>query len=406
MRLLSRLIVLVLVFTLIAGIALAGYLIYVNVASPPVLPPVVEFTSVEVGNLVTIAVTTRGERVARAELWIGDQLLAREVNPNPALSNPWNIAWQWQPPAPGVYSLAARAFDEKGRYGASSLLNVVIPPKAKLLFSSNRDGAYALYQIETDTRATGLWQAQTSQARQPAVSRTRTVAFAQNQAGRWHIVTRTMDNPTLTDLTPDLLAARHPAWSHDGAQIAFEVTAPDLSTNIFVARADGSERRQLTHSDQYDGQASFHPSGSQLAFAARQGSQWDIYSIALDGSRLTRLTADPAQDAQPAWAPDGNRLAFVSNRSGIAQIWVMNADGSNPLQLTNMPSGAEQPVWSPDGNWLAFVAYTGAGEGDRRREIYLLYAPPTGFDAEMPGLIRLTQNDADDTEPTWMERDR
>jgi len=91
----------------------------------------------------------------------------------------------------------------------------------------------------------------------------------------------------------------------------------------------------------------------------------------------------------------------VSNKSGIAQLWVMNTDGSNPQQLTNIPSGADQPEWSPDGNWLAFVAYTGGGEGNDRRELYLLYAPPNATKPDERGMIRLTQNDKEDTEPTW-----
>lgn len=403
MRLLSRLITLVLILTLLGGVAIAAFLIYANAIPAQVRPPAIEFTSVEVGDIVTIAVTARGERVARAELWAGDQLIAREVNPNPALSNAWSVAWQWQPPAPGVYPLAARAFDDAERYGASSLFNVVIPPKYKLILSSNREGGYALYEMATDSRATRLWQPPQSEARQPAAARSKAVAFAVNQNGKWGIVTRTLDNPTLSHLTSDLAAARRPAWSADGKQLAFEVT-DGLATNVFVSDSSGKERRQLTNTDAYDGQASFSPSGDQLAFAAQKGSQWDIYTINLDGSNLARLTTDAAEDAQPAWSPDGQRIAFVSNRSGIAQIYVMNANGDSAsvTRLTNIPSGAEQPKWSPDGNWLAFVAYNGAGEGSQRREIYLLYAPGTVTNPDQHGIIRLTQNDTDDTEPTWV----
>lgn len=407
MRLLSPLITFVLVATLLGGIVLAAFIIYTGVVPPATAPPAIELSSIEVGDLVTVAVTARGERVTRAELWAGDQLIAREVNPNPALSTPWSVAWQWQPPAPGVYSLAARAFDDAGRYGASSLFNVVIPPKQRLIFSSNRDGAYALYEMSTNTRATRLWQAPASEDRQPAAARAR-IAFSSNQNGKWSIVTRTLSNPALTELTAGLGVARRPAWSADGSQIAFEVT-DGAATNVFVADALGKNRRQVTNTDDFDGQASFNPNGKQLAFAAQKGSQWDIYSIDLDGTNLTRLTTDPAQDAQPAWSPDGARIAFVSNRSGVAQVYVMRADGApeSVERLTNFPSGAEQPRWSPDGSWLAFVAYTGAGAGTNPqspslREIYLLYAPPHATQPDQRGIIRLTQNDRDDTEPTWV----
>ncbi|HZQ09369.1 MAG TPA: hypothetical protein VFD70_22515 [Anaerolineae bacterium] len=403
MSLLSKIIAGILVFTLLGGVIIAGVLIYSNMNPPAAPPPAIEFTSVEVGEIVTIAVTARGDHVSRAELWAGDTLIAREVNPNPALSNPWSVAWQWQPPQPGVYPLAARAYDEAGNYGASALFSVVIPPKGKLLFTSNRDGGYALYEIETNTRATGLWQPPASQNRQVAVSSNHVAVFASNQNNAWQLVARTIETPTLTTLTSDLNSVQRPTWSADGKKLAFEVTDANGVTNVFVSDGDGKNRKQVTNANAYDGQASFNPSGDHLAFTSREGSQSDIYSVALDGSQLTRLTTDPAQDAQPAWSPDGNRIAFVSNRSGVAQIWVMSADGSNPQRLTDIPSGAEQPKWSPDGNWIAFVAYTGSGAENDRRELYLLYAPSSAGKEDQRAVIRLTQNDKDDTEPAWVK---
>ncbi len=402
MSTLSKLIAIVLAATLVGGIVLVAYLAFATFFPPPSPPPRIEFTSVEVGDIVTVSVTTRGERVTRAELWAGDQLVAREVNPNPALSNPWAVAWQWQPAHAGVYPLAARAYDESNRYGASSLFSVVIPPRQKLLFSSNRDGGHALYEIQTDTRATGLFQPPLSQNRQPIVSSNKIVAFVSNQNNAWQLVTRALDNPAFTILTPNLKTAQRPTFSPDGKKIAFEITDANGATNLVISDVDGKNQRPLTDNDGYSGQASFNPEGDAIAYTLRQGNLSDIYTLALDNGQLTRLTTDTAQDAQPAWSPDGARIAFVSNRSGIAQIWSMNADGTNPAQLTNIPSGAEQPKWSPDGNWIAFVAYTGSGEGNNRRELYLLYAPRNATKEEERGVIRLTQNDKDDTEPAWV----
>lgn len=402
MSFLSKLIAIVLAATLSGGIVLVAYLTFATFFPPTSPPPRIEFTSVEVGDIVTVSVTTRGERVTRAELWAGDQLVAREVNPNPALSNPWAVAWQWQPPHAGVYPLAARAYDANNGYGASSLFGVVIPPRQKLLFSSNREGGHALYEIQTDTRAAGLWQPPLSQNRQPVVSSNKTVAFVSNQNNAWQLVTRALDNPAVQILTPNLNTVQRPTFSPDGKKIAFEITNANGSTNLVLSDADGKNQRPVTDNDGYSGQASFNPTGETIAYTLRQGNLSDIYTLALDSGQLTRLTKDAAQDAQPAWSPDGARIAFVSNRSGIAQIWVMHTDGASPLQLTNIPSGAEQPKWSPDGNWLAFVAYTGSGEGNNRRELYLLYAPPHAVKEEQRGVIRLTQNDVDDTEPAWM----
>ena len=426
----SRILVIILSLTLLAGIGVAGFLVWSNLPPPPPAAPSVNFRSVEAGALMTISADVRGDHVTRAELWSENQLLARETNPNPGLSNSWTVAWQWMPPAPGVYSLAARAFDEGGQYGASSLLQVVAPPRGRLLFSSNRDSQpaasssqgqpkYSLYTIATDTLETILLSPAQSSDRQPNVSITRTVAFASDRSGEWHILTRPLTTTQVADLTPDLASAQRPVWSADGQRLAFEVTISN-TTNIFVSDAHGQHRVQVTQGDAYDGQASFGPNGARLAYAAQRGGQWDIYARDIDGAKVDRLTNDTAQDWQPAWSPDGNRIAFASNRSGISQIYVMpnpesgsqGASGNgDPVRLTNFPSGAEQPAWSPDGNWLAFVAYTGAaqpqspteGRGDvNQREIYLLYAPKDQAPVEGRGLVRLTQNAFDDTEPTWI----
>lgn len=404
----SKIIVVLLGITLVLGVVVIGYFAWMTFNPAATPPPRIEFNSVEVGDIVTVSVTTRGERVTRAELWAGDQMLAREVNPNPSMSNPWQVAWQWQPPASGVFPLAARAYDEADRYGASSLFSVVIPPEAKLLFASNREGGHALYEIEAASRATGLWQPPLSQNRQPAVASDKRVVFVTNQDNAWRLAERTLDDPTVSVVTPNLTTVQRPAFSADGTKMVFEVTDETGATNLVLSDANGENQTPLTDTDAYNGQASFSPTGNVIALTGRQGNLSDIYTLTLgdgDGSppQLTRLTTDAAQEAQPDWSPDGARIAYVSNKSGISQVWVMNADGSNAVQLTNIPSGAEQPKWSPDGNWLAFVAYTGAGEGNDRRELYLLYAPANAVKEEQRGVIRLTQNDADDTEPAWVK---
>jgi hypothetical protein len=413
--LISRILVIIFTITLLAGIGIAGFLVWSNLPPLPPAAPSVVFHSVETGPVMTIAADVRGEHVTRAELWSENRLIAREMNPNPALSSSWTVAWQWTPPESGVYTLAARAFDEAGQYGASSSLQIVVPPHGRLLFSSNRSSkpttpspsspdqsGYALYTIATDTWETALLRTAPTADRQPNVSGTRTVAFASDRSGLWHILTRPLNADQITDLTPDLDSAQHPVWSADGQRLAFEITISN-TTNIFVSDARGRNRAQVTQGDGYDGQASFSPNGARLAFAGQRGGQWDVYAVDVDGANLVRLTNDPAQDWQPAWSPDGSRIAFASNRSGISQIYVMTSSGTgDPVRLTNFPSGAEQPAWSSDGNWLAFVAYTGDAPGMNRREIYLLYAPKDQAPVEGLGLIRLTQNAFDDTEPAWI----
>src|SRR5688572_9201151 len=72
------------------------------------------------------------------------------------------------------------------------------------------------------------------------------------------------------------------------------------------------------------------PSG---AFDYEAGNS-DIYLIRADGSGRTQLTTAPRNDFSPNWSPDGKRLVFRSTRDGNDELYVMNADGSGQFNLS------------------------------------------------------------------------
>jgi TolB protein len=102
----------------------------------------------------------------------------------------------------------------------------------------------------------------------------------------------------------------YPVWSPDGKSIAFRRILGEMNSEVFVARADGTEQRNLTN--------------------------------------------HPAFDGWPAWSPDGKRIAFASNRNSSYQIFVMNADGSDVQKVANTEGRATAPKWSRDGKSLYF----------------------------------------------------
>jgi TolB protein len=230
----------------------------------------------------------------------------------------------------------------------------------------------------------------------------RLVAYASNRTGPWHIYVRSLTQDNSQDVTPDLDSAQSPVWSPDGQHLAFEATTSGV-TSIYTSDPRGGSRVRVTNAESFDGQVSWAPDGKRFAFAGLRGGQWDIYTADAGGGNLARLTNDKAQDWQPAWSPDGARIAFASNRQGASQIYVISATGSGEVMAaTNFSVGAVPLKKSPDGNWLAYAGYTGAGEGSNRREIYLEYVPKDKGLVQGRGLIRLTQNGADDTEPAWV----
>jgi dipeptidyl aminopeptidase/acylaminoacyl peptidase len=168
-------------------------------------------------------------------------------------------------------------------------------------------------------------------------------------------------------------------------RIAF-VTNRNGNDEIYLMKPDGSGVRRLTNDPAKDLEPAWSSDGAQLAFVRQQsGSDLEIYKMNADGSGLTRLTQDSATDASPTWSPDGTEIAFASDRSGHAQLYRMGADGSGVTPLTNSSAADGTPAWSPDGARLAF---------SRSGDIYVMNA--TGS-----GVTRLTSGSDVDREPAW-----
>src|SRR5207253_9544676 len=108
--------------------------------------------------------------------------------------------------------------------------------------------------------------------------------------------------------------------------------------DIFVMNADGTNIVQLTKDTTQERQPAWSPDGAKIAFASNREGKLHIFTMnAADGSGVTRLTTGVQTDAQPAWSPDGTKIAFATNRDINEEVYVMNADGTSPVNLTSNP---------------------------------------------------------------------
>lgn len=196
-------------------------------------------------------------------------------------------------------------------------------------------------------------------------------------------------NPDLTaevQLTAEGANSGWPAWAPDASRIAFDSDRSDPDTSdavyindVFTMRADGSDVRKLTDSVGFSGDPAYSPDGALIAFDSNRGvisgdPGWpaanpdlSIFIINPDGTGMRRITHPPSgsSDTEPTFSPDGRRIVFTRFQGGhffesgrvvgdTSALFTVNLDGTGLQQITGWGLKSGQADWSPDGQRITF----------------------------------------------------
>lgn len=183
--------------------------------------------------------------------------------------------------------------------------------------------------------------------------------------------------------------------------------------DIFTAKPDGSDMKQLTGAPGYDAEATITLDGKKVVFTSMRDGDLDIYAMDADGKNVRRLTNELGYDGGPFWSYDGKQIVYRAHhpktekekadytgllkqnliRPSVLEIWVMNADGSNKRQVTSNGKANFGPYFFPDGKRIIFSSNLD-DPGGRNFDLYKINVDGTGLE-------RITFNETFDGFPMF-----
>ncbi|HVS59087.1 MAG TPA: PDZ domain-containing protein, partial [Gemmatimonadaceae bacterium] len=157
--------------------------------------------------------------------------------------------------------------------------------------------------------------------------------------------------PQLKKVAPMI---RDAVLSPTGVRAAFAARG-----DIFTVPAEKGEARDLTRSSgAHDRSPAWSPDGAQLAWLSDASGEYQLMIGDQLGNTKPRAIALPATGfySEPAWSPNGKMVSIEDNH---LNLWLIDAATGHASKIGtdafNTPGRSFDAVWSPDSRWVAYT---------------------------------------------------
>ena len=175
-------------------------------------------------------------------------------------------------------------------------------------------------------------------------------------------------------------------WCHKGGKIIF-TSVRDGDLDLYEMDEEGGNVRRLTDTPGYDGGAFYNAQCTEIVWRASRfegaaleeyrrllaegwvrPSRMELFVARADGTNAKQITRNGAANFGPYFTPDGKRIIFSSNvldpRGREFDFFLIDKDGGGePERVTTAPAFDGFPMFSPDGKWLVWASNRANPEG-------------------------------------------